>query len=649
MASNDVQVDAALEAMAETGSAAEGTNVPASFTAISPPLSKTSLSSTSASSSGSASLTAGGTKSSSALQKSGIPPPKQGYPKELAVKEVEEKFVCGFCENILRDPQQSECGHRFCNCCRLEKMRLGQPVICEACIKEEMPEEDSILNLEAMFDDKAAIREMRKIPCKCINPGCTWRGTFHEYITSHESNCDKKVLACPLCGSVMPQNRLEVHMSTQCPKRLVTCIYCQQQMMQEQEEKHQMTCPLVPVKCDRCSALVPRNEFEKHLEQDCIYRDMVCPVPDCRKKMPKAQFPSHLNEDAKTAQKHLLFLFDRLAEIERELNQVKVQPPPLAPAPHSEQGLAASAEGGAGARGQQAGVDNAQDEGQRGHGAVGGVVNAAAPEPHLSAKLKLHEDLMSVLHGEILRCIRQVEALTNRREREATTVRNLEGKLQNLERQIGTVEVRLKEVQPLRSPITNTEVGTLVEFGDTSATWCIPEFSQVRRATVNGPRDFVDSPAFTIGGSIGYKLRMRIFPDGNGAAKSKAISLYMNLVPGACDDLLPWPFEADVHFLLIDFKDFKHHKSAYTRLLKSEPSCSKPPVNGHVPSQPGFGVDSLITVGEMRTQLDRYVRDDKIYLRVVLELKQLPARLSSLDPRQWNADLRNTDRASGRK
>ena len=45
------------------------------------------------------------------------------------------------------------------------------------------------------------------------------------------------------------------------------------------------------------------------------------------------------------------------------------------------------------------------------------MFSAAQADPHslpadVKQKLKLHEDLMSVLHGEILRCIQQIESLS---------------------------------------------------------------------------------------------------------------------------------------------------------------------------------------------------------------------------------------------
>lgn len=44
----------------------------------------------------------------------------KGYPKAISVSPVEEKFLCGHCELILRNPLQSVCGHRFCQSCKDE-------------------------------------------------------------------------------------------------------------------------------------------------------------------------------------------------------------------------------------------------------------------------------------------------------------------------------------------------------------------------------------------------------------------------------------------------------------------------------------------------------------------------------------------------
>ena len=87
--------------------------------------------------------------------------------------------------------------------------------------------------------------------------------------------------------------------------------------------------------------------------------------------MPKEQFSSHLNESPKLVQKHMLFLFDKIHELEQELARLQIQLRPV-PGHSDQQGMAASAEG-AGARDKPDVVDHPQREQHRAHEAVGGA------------------------------------------------------------------------------------------------------------------------------------------------------------------------------------------------------------------------------------------------------------------------------------
>ena len=45
-------------------------------------------------------------------------PKSRGYPVDIIDQdEVEPKFICGLCKNLLKEPIQSYCGHRFCQDC----------------------------------------------------------------------------------------------------------------------------------------------------------------------------------------------------------------------------------------------------------------------------------------------------------------------------------------------------------------------------------------------------------------------------------------------------------------------------------------------------------------------------------------------------
>lgn len=40
-----------------------------------------------------------------------------GFPKEILGTELEVKYLCSECKNILRRPFQAQCGHRYCSYC----------------------------------------------------------------------------------------------------------------------------------------------------------------------------------------------------------------------------------------------------------------------------------------------------------------------------------------------------------------------------------------------------------------------------------------------------------------------------------------------------------------------------------------------------
>ena len=51
----------------------------------------------------------------------------KGYPRQilgLAPVEIDPNYLCGHCKELLRDPVQASCGHRFCQIC-LHKLIKG--------------------------------------------------------------------------------------------------------------------------------------------------------------------------------------------------------------------------------------------------------------------------------------------------------------------------------------------------------------------------------------------------------------------------------------------------------------------------------------------------------------------------------------------
>lgn len=87
--------------------------------------------------------------------------------------------------------------------------------------------------------------------------------------------------------------------------------------------------------------------------------------------------------------------------------------------------------------------------------------------------------------------------------------------------------------------------GELFEDGNGTFTWQIPTFSEVRRNACNNVQDRISSSIFYSQVS-GYKMRLTLYPDGIGDSKGKSLGLFLELLAGSYDDLLVWPFSANV-------------------------------------------------------------------------------------------------------
>ncbi|XP_066466586.1 TNF receptor-associated factor 2 isoform X3 [Tiliqua scincoides] len=137
-----------------------------------------------------------------------------GFPKEILGTELEVKYLCSECKNILRRPFQAQCGHRYCSYC-LKKIISSGPQKCAACIQEGIYEPDvSILESSSTFPDNAARREVESLLALCVNEGCTWKGTIKEY-EAHDEVCPKFPLTCEGCGKKkIPREKFQEHVKT---------------------------------------------------------------------------------------------------------------------------------------------------------------------------------------------------------------------------------------------------------------------------------------------------------------------------------------------------------------------------------------------------------------------------------------------------
>lgn len=547
-----------------------------------------------------------------------------GYPLDIMDGKPDEKFCCGYCKLILRDPMQNACGHRFCRGCMEIIQSLPSPVICQSCREEGMPEDESILKADEMFDDKAARREMRKLPIKCISPGCSWKGQFNDFI-EHDENCEKKMVQCQMCHVHVSKAKMTNHMTKSCPKRNVPCQYCKEMIVYDNTENHNKTCPMYTIKCEGCGEKIARKDIMEHQEKTCTNRILTCPVPSCKVKLPSNQFIAHFSKETLKLE-HIAYLLERIQSLDVELNALTLRHEHSAvgtvvPGSLSVPDIVAAEIGSADPVG--GGTDT---EGSRGDGAQAD----SSFQNEERQKLKLHEDLMSVLHSEILRCITKGEALGRGMEKEEKRVRDLYGQVENLLARMTDLEKRYiaKEQQQAN---TRLECGELSSEGNGIFMWRLPSFSDHRRKACNNTQLSVSSPYFFSEPS-GYKMKLTLYPDGHGASKGKDLSLFLELESGPYDDLLLWPFNGKLCFMLIDQKDFaRHHVKTCLSPDGVASTAQGPPASESL----SLGLDDFIHREELAKRLNSFIIRDKIFIKVSVDpAPEVRERIASLDPRR---------------
>lgn len=89
--------------------------------------------------------------------------------------------------------------------------------------------------------------------------------------------------------------------------------------------------------------------------------------------------------------------------------------------------------------------------------------------------------------------------------------------------------------------------------------WKIPDFQAVYNRAATGEQEVILSEPFYLSKN-GYKLRIKLMPDGgssvdldaNNNVKGRFLSVYIKVIPGEYDSVLPWPFKEKVCIALID-------------------------------------------------------------------------------------------------
>ncbi|XP_020913585.1 TNF receptor-associated factor 6 isoform X2 [Exaiptasia diaphana] len=129
---------------------------------------------------------------------------------------LESKYECPICLLGLREPVQTQCGHRFCRNCIVRSLRDAG----NKCPVDNVP-----LSESGLYPDNFAKREMGMFTVWCRyhkERGCPWKGTLNE-LESHHKECPKFKTTCPKCKEKITNEELPNHREKVCPKERIKC------------------------------------------------------------------------------------------------------------------------------------------------------------------------------------------------------------------------------------------------------------------------------------------------------------------------------------------------------------------------------------------------------------------------------------------
>ena len=146
--------------------------------------------------------------------------------------------------------------------------------------------------------------------------------------------------------------------------------------------------------------------------------------------------------------------------------------------------------------------------------------------------------------------------------------------------------------------------------------WKISGYSQLfhQSATKREKEKLCSPPFYT--GHYGYKLRAEAFLNGLGQGKGTHLSLYVVIMKGEYDAILPWPFQQRVDFVLIDQDDEISLRQNKVWKL----SCDRDSDYFKRPNKIkslGFGCPKFVSLDALRTR--HYIRDNTIFIRIDVE------------------------------
>ncbi len=151
--------------------------------------------------------------------------------------------------------------------------------------------------------------------------------------------------------------------------------------------------------------------------------------------------------------------------------------------------------------------------------------------------------------------------------------------------------------------------------------WKIEDFRNRREAEAKGQPPCLSSVPFHTG-RCGYKMAAKVYLNGDGEGRGTHLSLYVVLMPGDFDALLPWPFRQTVSLSVLDQSGTGNHRSLSFRPDPTSKSFQRPATESA--SNVAVGFSCFIPLNKLETPQNAvYVSDDTLFVKVKVDMAGL--------------------------
>ncbi|CAF3692052.1 unnamed protein product [Rotaria sp. Silwood1] len=157
---------------------------------------------------------------------------------------------------------------------------------------------------------------------------------------------------------------------------------------------------------------------------------------------------------------------------------------------------------------------------------------------------------------------------------------------------------------------------------DGTLVWKITNFQEKMIDAQSERQTSIYSPSF-YSSSTGYKMRARLYLNGDGNARRTHMSLFFVLMRSVNDPILKFPFNYKVTFCLYDQTPAQRHIIDSFRPDIRSSSFQRPRSDMNIAS----GIPKFFPLEMIQQEANPYVRDDTMFIKIMVDFGDIPKTL----------------------